>query len=395
MKRVLYVAHENTKGGATHSLINILDNIPKNIRPYVLIPNTINVGEKFKKENKSLINAGTLKDELEKRKIQFYEAYYYLDNLNIKQNILKKIFFSTIRNNELNKMKKIVKENKIEIIHSNSSVIKFGADLARICNLKHIWHVREDVTEMFNIEIENLKGYFRNILEKSDYVVFVSESLKKNFQKKIKTFLKEDYEVKIKFITIYNGIPLNNSYHILNKHNSTFKIYSFGTVYDIKGQEDLIYLAIKMRDSGFTNFSINLVGLRKKEYYDFLQSLITKNKLEKFVNFIDYTNNLYSLRNEASVEVVCSRNEAFGRVAIEAMNHGNPLIVTNVGGLNEIVEHSKNGFKYKPGDIEELFKNILLILNREIDVETLVKNAQERSEDFNIKECVFNITKLY
>ncbi|MGG0185082.1 glycosyltransferase family 4 protein [Bacillus rhizoplanae] len=395
MKKVLYVAHENTKGGATHSLINVLDYLPEHIQPYVLIPKTLSIRSYFSKEYRLLMNAGTLKQELHKRKIPYYEAFYFLDNINVKQNILRKFFFSLIRNRELNKIKKKIKNDNIQVIHSNSSVIRFGADLARICQLRHLWHIREDVKDVFNISEKNLKGYINNIIENAEKIIFVSEKLKLNFLRNVKNMCENNVHEK-QIVKIYNGIPLFDYKGIIsNVKDESFNIYCFGTVYEIKGQEDLIYLAKKMKDEGISQFSITLVGTKKQGYYEYLLTLIKKYQLENIVKFVDYTNDLDSLRADASVEVVSSRSEAFGRVAVEAMNFGNPLVATCVGGLQEIVEHKKTGLQYKPGDIEGLYQNIRLIMNGEIDLDELKKNARKKSKEFDIQKCVSEICKLY
>lgn len=396
MKKVLYVAHENTKGGATHSLLNLLDHLPMNVQPYVLIPKTLGLRTLFTKDYRKILNAGTLKQELIKRNIPFYEAYYFLDNIEIKQNLIRKLFFSLIRNKELMKIKKKIKDNKINLVHSNSSVIKFGADLAKGLNLKHIWHVREDIGAMFGIKGIKQKKYILNIVDNADQIIFVANSLKANFQEVYqKLFGELSKEQKNKFRRIYNGIPLTTSINKKNIKQNPINIYCFGTVYEIKGQEDLILLAKKLKQEGFPNFRIKLVGGRKKEYYDYLLNLIALNNLEEIIEFIDYTNDIDLLRSDADIEIVSSRNEAFGRVAIEAMNFGNPLIVTNVGGLNEIVEHKKNGLKYKPGDINALYENVKDIIDSKLNMDEMILNAKIRSSEFDIKICVSQISKLY
>ncbi|WP_185806979.1 glycosyltransferase family 4 protein [Bacillus salinus] len=398
MKRVLFVAHENTKGGATHSLINILDSLPENIQPYVLIPKTISFRMLFSKEYRALVKAGTLKQALIERNIPFYEAYYYLDNIKVKQSLISMFFYWIIRTRELKKIKRKIKEDEIEIVHSNSSVIRFGAELAEQLKLRHIWHVREDVTAMFGISGKDLEMYIRNIIENADKVIFVAESLKKTFQLNLNHKLGDkNQDSQKKFIRVYNGIPVSPHEKTVEKidDNKIFNIYCFGTIYEIKGQEDLIILAKKLVTDGYRDFKIKLVGSRKKTYYKYILNLIEQYNLEDYIKFINYTNDLDFYRNDASVEIITSRNEAFGRVAIEAMSFGNPLIVTNVGGLSEIVEQGKSGLKYEPGDVDKLFEYVKLIMNDEIVVEELVNNAKKRAEEFDIKECVSQISNLY
>lgn len=52
----------------------------------------------------------------------------------------------------------------------------------------------------------------------------------------------------------------------------------------------------------------------------------------------------------ADVAVVPSLYEPFGIVALEAMAAGAPLVVSDVGGLSEIVRHGETGLKVAPGN---------------------------------------------
>jgi glycosyltransferase involved in cell wall biosynthesis len=59
------------------------------------------------------------------------------------------------------------------------------------------------------------------------------------------------------------------------------------------------------------------------------------------------------------VIVVPSHNETFSIAALEAMALGKPLIMADVGGASEQVEHSGNGYLYPKADVAALSDRIL------------------------------------
>jgi glycosyltransferase involved in cell wall biosynthesis len=72
--------------------------------------------------------------------------------------------------------------------------------------------------------------------------------------------------------------------------------------------------------------------------------------------------------NEADVVLVPSDNEEpFGLIAIEAFARGRPVIASDGGGLSDIVEHGKNGWKFTPRDVRRL-ANLLSTIDRD-DIE--------------------------
>jgi glycosyltransferase involved in cell wall biosynthesis len=64
------------------------------------------------------------------------------------------------------------------------------------------------------------------------------------------------------------------------------------------------------------------------------------------------------LMNTADVVLMCSRREAFGRVTVEGMKLGKPVIGTRSGGTPEIVIDGQTGYLYQPGDAKELAARI-------------------------------------
>ncbi|NLM25199.1 MAG: glycosyltransferase family 4 protein [Firmicutes bacterium] len=80
-----------------------------------------------------------------------------------------------------------------------------------------------------------------------------------------------------------------------------------------------------------------------------------------FTGFIDdlTRNSLYKV---ASAAVFPSLYEPFGIVALEAMAAGTPVIVSDVGGFAEIVQHGRNGLTTYAGNSQSLADNIVAIL---------------------------------
>jgi 1,4-alpha-glucan branching enzyme len=64
----------------------------------------------------------------------------------------------------------------------------------------------------------------------------------------------------------------------------------------------------------------------------------------------------------ADVCVFPSLYEPFGIVALEAMKYGKPVVVSDTGGLSEIIDHGIDGYKALPGHVESLAWHITELL---------------------------------
>ncbi|HPT68789.1 MAG TPA: glycosyltransferase family 4 protein, partial [Syntrophomonas sp.] len=84
--------------------------------------------------------------------------------------------------------------------------------------------------------------------------------------------------------------------------------------------------------------------------------------------------------NQAKVAVFPSLYEPFGIVALEAMTTRTPVIVSEVGGLSEIVVHRQTGLKVPPGHESKLAEAIIEILSDDKFAGQLAANAVELVE---------------
>lgn len=95
-----------------------------------------------------------------------------------------------------------------------------------------------------------------------------------------------------------------------------------------------------------------------------------------FTGYLDdrTRNQLYRL---AEVAVFPSLYEPFGIVALEAMAAGVPVVVSETGGLKEIVTHGVNGLRAFPGNPNSLADNIIALLKDPV-LATRVKEGGTR-----------------
>jgi 1,4-alpha-glucan branching enzyme len=96
-----------------------------------------------------------------------------------------------------------------------------------------------------------------------------------------------------------------------------------------------------------------------------------------FTGFVD-DDTRNQLLHFASATVFPSLYEPFGIVALEAMAAKTPVVVSDVGGLSEIIEHEVDGLKVIPGDVYSLVTQISTLLNDQGLAEKLRKNASTK-----------------
>jgi len=102
------------------------------------------------------------------------------------------------------------------------------------------------------------------------------------------------------------------------------------------------------------------------------------------------------LYKEADVAVFPSTYEPFGMVALEAMAAHTPVVVSDVGGLGEIVQHEVNGLKCYPGNPNSLADNILRLLHEPELAKKLAERAyQDLRKFYTWDEIAYKTREVY
>jgi len=106
------------------------------------------------------------------------------------------------------------------------------------------------------------------------------------------------------------------------------------------------------------------------------------------ISFVGYVENpaLAALYKSADIFICPSLYEPFGLVVLEAMLQGLPVIVSNTGGLKEIVTHESTGLLFDPGNIDGLASAITRLI-KDKDAQKALGNAGRRHvmENFHME----------
>ncbi len=102
---------------------------------------------------------------------------------------------------------------------------------------------------------------------------------------------------------------------------------------------------------------------REKSYARRLRALAQRLGLADRVLFTGFRRDIPAVLAASDVVVHgSSRPEPFGRVVLEAMASGRPVVATDAGGVPEIVDHGVSGFLVPPGDPQRMAESIGLLL---------------------------------
>ncbi|GAB2778905.1 glycosyltransferase family 4 protein [Rhabdobacter roseus] len=268
----------------------------------------------------------------------------------------------------------LVIRNNIKIIHSNSSIILIGAFTSLITNRPHVWHFREfgDIDYGFTYNFGN--RFFKYFSNKSEYIICVSKALYKH-----KVLLNK---LKTKCKVIYNGIEINyksnKELDCISSHtHKPYNIAIIGLIHPAKNQLVAIKAAKLLINNG-ENINLRIIGgIGDKEYYLELIEFIKENNLSAYIEFCGFKNNISTVFHDTAISLVCSENEAMGRVSIESMLNYIPVVAYNSAGNSEIINNYVTGILYRGGEYE-LQEAIKLV----IDNSALRLNIQKNGFDY-------------
>ena len=289
-----------------------------------------------------------------------------------------------------------IKKNKFDIVHTHLSKANLiGALASKIAKKKSISTAHG----------LNKKAQYKYC----DYVICVSNAVRENLisQGMDETKLGVIYNgIDIsKFNPEAEGLPARKEYAFSaelgnNNHDDTgnsLKPFNIGVIARLSKEKgvDLFIEAAKFVLIKIPNakFFIAGTGSLKEALIKRAKDLNIYNSIY-FVGFIG--DNLVSFLNELDVVVVPSLKEALSFVLLESMSMKKIVIVSDAGGMPEVVEDGKNGFVVKKGDINAIYQKLIFVYNNRSGLNELADSAAKTiKERFNIENCADKTIDLF
>ena len=300
------------------------------------------------------------------------------------------------------KIYKILRKEKPYIVHTHTSKTgilgRWAAKFAGVPVIIHTPHghifygyFNKLLTLLF-ILIERLTSYI------TDYIITLTKKGKEEH-------IKFKIAPPSKFIPIYSGIEFEKIKIKKDKikikkelkiPDCSIIIGSAGRLEPIKGFIYLIKSAeivLKELKREKIYFIVAGDGSLKEE----LQREVVERGIERNFKFIGWREDVYDIINISDIFVLPSLNEGMGRVILEAMYLGKPIIASKVGGIPEIVIDGENGLLFESQNYNELAEKIIFLIKNPDLLEKMGENSKNlvRKREFSAEGMVEKIEELY
>ena len=343
-----------------------------------------------KKKYEALVvlpKAGPLVNELKKNGVRVRVVSYPIIRRKI-FNPVGMVNYAKEYKNSCRKLLKIVQDEDIEIVHSNTVAVLEGIYLKKRSKIVLISHIHEMI-ESPKFVARFLYGIH---VKYADRILCVSNAVKKHIEKSVRINSK-------KLVVIHNGIkPIEKEktdfrkVHSIPENAEVFAV--IGRINAIKGQDDFID-AIK----GAREENGNLYGLIVGDAFSGQEWRIDKMKAKisecgldkyiKYVGFIEDTEKVYSAMDVLVLPSV--QSDSFPTVVLEAMSCGIPTIAYKCGGVEEMIKDGENGYLVDMHDVKTLSRKMASISPSEM-YDNCVSRFQS---EFSLEKFMYNIDRLY
>lgn len=298
---------------------------------------------------------------------------------------------------------KIIKENKIDIIHSQGARTDFYSRLAARL-------LKSKVRVVSTIAMP-VKGYDVGVFRKGVYCFFdrFSERYVDRFiviSEALKKALIDNHKIPSqKIIKIYNGIELKEyrpddsdySFMKIRKEygidKDKFLIGAIGRIVWQKGFEYLID-AVPRVTKQIAEAKYLIVG--EGPLKDSLRAKSRKLDIEDKIIFAGFKSNIKEILSSIDILVIPSVREGFPMITLEAMAMAKPIIASDIDGIREQIDHNKDGLLIPPEDPGAMAEAIISLLDNKEKAKELGLSAKKKVEEkFSVEEMVKKTKAVY
>jgi glycosyltransferase involved in cell wall biosynthesis len=277
-----------------------------------------------------------------------------------------------------NKAKQLSGENQFDMIHAHDWLVAGAGivlkDYLSIPLLTTIHATEYGRNNGIHTELQRfIHEKERQLIEKSNQLIVCSNYMKDEL---LSVFGVPEHRLAV----IPNGIEWLQPIHNGTEFPMPFfpqkkMVFSVGRIVKEKGFETIIEAAIVAREK---NLGIYFVIAGKGPMLETYRHKIKEHQLEDYLFFPGFIQDeqrdeFFSL---CDIAVFPSLYEPFGIVALEAMIHGKPTIVSETGGLKGIIKHLQTGLLMEPGNANQLLDHVIFLLENKAEADRMAERGK-------------------
>lgn len=245
-----------------------------------------------------------------------------------------------------------------DVVFTQTLTVPFGAFAARVLGKPHAWNICEfgEIDHGFEFS-DPFADILAAIAAGSSFVFTNSDAIRVTL---FPGFDPERIRTIYRHITIPQDVRAADGVYL---QAGAVRLGLFGTLHEGKGQHEALEAVAELVRRG-RDVELLLAGYSPSEHYRArIDNLVDELGLRERVRIVGFLNNPHPVMAAADICLVCSRNEAFGRVAAEAMLLGRPVVYARSGGVAEYMREGVTGLAYTPGHAAELADQIEALID--------------------------------
>jgi glycosyltransferase involved in cell wall biosynthesis len=205
-----------------------------------------------------------------------------------------------------------------------------------------------------------------------------------------------------KIVTIHSGVEIERymkaEVEIADKKRSLgldpkeLVVGSIGWLLPIKGPMHLLRAMARVWQS---HPETRLLFVGRGDMEEQLRAEAFRMGVSDKVTFLGWRNDIPEIIHTLDILVLPSLNEGMGRVLVEAMAAGKPVVASRAGGILDLVKHGHNGFLVTPGDVVGLSLAIEELVRDERLRNEMGSRGRTVAKNYSVEKMLREIDALY
>lgn len=308
-------------GGATKAFLNMLDGVMQHgVRPYVVVPDGKGITCELKSRNIPAL-------------VITYRASAYPTFHTLKEKLLfgPKLIARVIVNHRATRaLTSFLKDNRIDIVHSNTGVVRIGFDAAQKVGIPHIYHIREFANLLGYRYFPTSSSFFHQLNCNQSYSICITKAVQKHYEQANRAHYSR---------VIYDGVF--SKMEVMPKSGTKDYFLYAGRIQQPKGLDQLLKAYKQYANKAASPLHLKVAGSNDGDlYYQQQLTFIKDNGLTDFVEILGVCDDIASLMQNARALIVSSPFEGFGFCMPEAMQQGCLVIGRNTSGTKEQLDNA-------------------------------------------------------